>query len=127
MGSAEDNCVCSTCSHASFPRRERSSLRVIRIFEKSGVGLFLAIDGYRLSAPQVDAIETVLGVAAGASAGVPESIDWSSKRFLGKGETNLKCAINFLHSFRAKLSDGLNDPLAINTSNQIALNHAVFG
>jgi death-on-curing protein len=29
------------------------------------VGLFLAINGYRLTASQVDAIETVLGVAAG--------------------------------------------------------------
>jgi death-on-curing protein len=29
------------------------------------VGLFLAINGYRLTASQVDAIETVLGIAAG--------------------------------------------------------------
>ncbi len=29
------------------------------------VGLFLAINGYRLTASQVDAIETMLGVAAG--------------------------------------------------------------
>jgi len=29
------------------------------------IGLFLAINGYRLTASQVDAIETVLGVAAG--------------------------------------------------------------
>jgi death-on-curing protein len=29
------------------------------------VGLFLAINGYRLTAAQVDAIETMLGVAAG--------------------------------------------------------------
>jgi death-on-curing protein len=29
------------------------------------IGLFLAINGYRLTAPQVDAIETMLGVAAG--------------------------------------------------------------
>lgn len=29
------------------------------------IGLFLAINGYRLTAPQVDAIETMLSVAAG--------------------------------------------------------------
>lgn len=30
------------------------------------LGLFLAINGYRLTAPQVEAIETMLGVAGGA-------------------------------------------------------------
>lgn len=29
------------------------------------IGLFLAVNGYRLTAPQVDAIETMLSVAAG--------------------------------------------------------------
>ena len=40
-----------------------------------GVGLFLAINGYRLSAPQVDAIETMLGVAAG-TVSEPELALW---------------------------------------------------
>ncbi len=39
------------------------------------VGLFLAINGYRLSAAQVDAIETMLGVAAG-TVSEPELALW---------------------------------------------------
>jgi death-on-curing protein len=39
------------------------------------VGLFLAISDYRLSASQVDAIETMLGVAAG-SVSEPELALW---------------------------------------------------
>jgi death-on-curing protein len=39
------------------------------------VGLFLAINGYRLTASQVDAIETVLGVAAG-TVSEPELALW---------------------------------------------------
>ena len=39
------------------------------------VGLFLAISDYRLSASQVDAIETMLGVAAG-TVSEPELALW---------------------------------------------------
>lgn len=40
-----------------------------------GVGLFLAINGYRLTASQVEAIETMLGVAAG-TVSEPELALW---------------------------------------------------
>ena len=39
------------------------------------VGLFLAINGYRLTASQVDAIQTMLGVAAG-TVSEPELALW---------------------------------------------------
>ena len=39
------------------------------------IGLFLAINGYRLTASQVDAIETMLGVAAG-TVSEPELAFW---------------------------------------------------
>jgi death-on-curing protein len=42
------------------------------------VGLFLAINGYRLTATQVDAIQTILGVAAGAVS-EPELAQWIAR------------------------------------------------